>query len=273
MSNSIKLHVIHCGQVQVDIGLPFRQETINPFAFMGLFRSKKHQVILPVSVFLIEHPKGLILIDTGWHTNLRDNQIKYLGLIHYKINKAILPEGETVTDKLSALGIKPGDLDYVILSHLHDDHASGVKLVREARNIMTSEDELLAAQKHKLHYIHHMWEGVNLKTFCLASSQYGPRHRSFDLFGDDSVVFVHVPGHTPGLVTTLIQGNGKFVLLTSDCAYAKKSWEQMIPPGVMMNKKQVMESLQWVREMSQRPDCIETIASHDPDVKSHIIEI
>ena len=40
------------------------------------FRSKQHQIKIPVSVYLIEHPKGLVLIDTGWHTDNRTHQIK-----------------------------------------------------------------------------------------------------------------------------------------------------------------------------------------------------
>ncbi|MGG0537711.1 MBL fold metallo-hydrolase [Priestia aryabhattai] len=41
-------------------------------------------MILPVSTYLIEHPKGLVLIDTGWHTDMRDEQVKILGGIPQK---------------------------------------------------------------------------------------------------------------------------------------------------------------------------------------------
>ena len=273
MKETIKIHVLHCGQVQVDIALPFRQKTLNPVAYTGIFRSKRHQVILPVSAYLIRHPKGVALIDTGWHTDLRGNQIKYLGRLHYWINKAILPERQAINEQLSEFGIKPKDLDYVVLSHLHSDHVSGLKLLSESKNIIVSEEELKAAQKDKLRYIHHMWKDVNLKTFQMSSSEYGPQRRSFDLFGDDSVVLVHVPGHTPGLVATIIQNNGKFVLLTSDCGYATKSWEKMILPGVMINKKQLIESLYWEKEMSQKSNCIKVIANHDPDTMPQTIEV
>ncbi len=273
MSDSIKLHVIHCGQVQVDIALPFKQKTLNPVAYTGLFRSKRHQVILPVSSYLIEHPKGLILIDTGWHTDVRNNQVKYLGRLHYMIGKAILPQGRAINEQLSQLGIKPKDLDYVILSHLDTDHVSGLKLLSESKNIMVSEEELRAANKSKLRYIHHMWEDVDVKPFHMAVSEYGPQERSFNLFGDDSVIFVHVPGHSHGLVATVIQRNDKFVMLTSDCGYATKSWEQLILPSVMVNKKQLTYSLRWEREMSQKKNCIKAIANHDTDIEPHIIEI
>jgi hypothetical protein len=41
MSNTIKIHLLHCGQVQVDIAVPFKQNTLNAIAFTGIFRSKK----------------------------------------------------------------------------------------------------------------------------------------------------------------------------------------------------------------------------------------
>ena len=273
MNFAIKLHILHCGLVQVDIALPFHQKTMNPFAFTGLLRSKKHQVILPVSTYLIEHPKGLVLIDTGWHTNLRGDQIKNLGRLHYMINKAILPAGQAINEQLDERGIKIQELDFVMLSHLHSDHASGLELVSEAKTILTSEEEWTAAQKDKLRYIRHMWEGVNVKTFHMRDSGYGPQRRSFDLFGDESVIFIHTPGHSKGLTATLVQRDGKFVLLASDCGYAKKSWEQMILPGVMVNKPQLIKSLQWVKAMSQQPGSLGVFANHDPEVKPQTIEI
>lgn len=273
MDNTIKIHALECGQVQVDTALPFHEKSCNPIAFTGIGRSSKHQIILPVFAYLIEHPKGLVLVDTGWHTDVRKDQIKYLGRFHYWINKAILPEGQAINEQLAQLGMKPSDIDYVILSHLHSDHVSGLKLVREAKNIMVSEQEWQAAQKDKLRYVHHMWEGLPIKTFSMKPSSYGPQHQSFDLFNDDSIVFTHIPGHCPGLVSTIIQRNDKFVLLTSDGAYAKKSWEQMLPPGVSVNEEQTMEALQWIKEMAQLPNCIEALATHDAGVKPHTIEL
>jgi glyoxylase-like metal-dependent hydrolase (beta-lactamase superfamily II) len=273
MSRSIKIHILHCGQVQVDTAILFNQNAVIPLAYTGIFRSRKYQVIVPVSVYLIEHPKGLILIDTGWHTDMRGNQLRILGPLHYMINKPILPEGQAVSEQLSKRGIKPSDIDYVFISHFHTDHISGLKLVSSARSIMTSEEELTRAQRDRLRYVHHMWKGVNIETFHMSPSGYGPCHRSFDLFGDDSVVFVHVPGHTPGLTATLIKGNGKFVLLTSDCGYGRKSWEQMILPGVVVNRKQFIESLLWVGNMAKESNCLEVVANHDTEIVPHTIEV
>ncbi|WP_040948847.1 N-acyl homoserine lactonase family protein [Gorillibacterium massiliense] len=272
MNDSIKIHVLHTGQVQTDIALPFNnQPTINPIAYTGIFRSKKYQNKLPVSAYLIEHPKGLVLVDTGWHTDVRGNQRKYMGKIHYQINKAILPEGQAINEQLNSMGIKISDLDYVILSHLDIDHASGIKLVKEAKHILTSDIEWAAAKKSPVRYLQHMWEGVDVKTFQMTSSEYGPMERSFDLFGDGSIICVHTPGHSKGMTATVVQREGKFVLLAADCGYAAKSWENMILQGVIVNKREAIESLQWVKEMAKDPRCIEALANHDTNVQPHTI--
>lgn len=60
------LHIFHTRKVRVDQAIPLHEP--NPLAVTGLFRSKKKQMVLPVSAYLIDHPKGKILIDTGWDT-------------------------------------------------------------------------------------------------------------------------------------------------------------------------------------------------------------
>lgn len=125
----------------------------------GAFRSKNHLVEAPVSVYLIEHPKGLVLIDTGWHTDNREHQFKNLRH-QYFANKAVLPEGQAVYEQLEKMGIRPKDLDFVMLSHLHCDHADGLRLVKDAKRIMVSDLEYKAASRDKIRYLAHEWKGV-----------------------------------------------------------------------------------------------------------------
>ena len=275
MKTTIKINILHLGDTIVDecgIFMPERKP-INPLAFAGIFRSRKHQMTIPVTAYLIEHPRGKILIDTGFNKTVRTDPVKELTWIHNRINKPVQAPGEAVDEVLASMGVKPSDLDYVVLSHLHTDHSSGLKLVRDAKNIMVSEEELTYATGEKIKYVHHMWEGVNLRTFKLTSSNYGPVKRSFDLFGDESVILVYLPGHTPGLVGALIQNNGKFVLLTSDCGYAHKSWEQMILPYHITTREEIIGSFKWIHEMAQRENCVACLANHETKLKSRVIEI
>ena len=279
MSEKIRIHVLKCGMVMVDEALPYggaittlhSQEEI--MRAVAGFRSQEHQILLNVFSFLIEHPKGLILVDTGWHTDVRYDQLEVLGEFHYRINKAFLPKGQAIDEQLSCMGIKPKDIDYVLLSHLHTDHVSGVKLVADAKKILVSDVEMqMANGPMKQSYEASMWKGVNIETFPLEDTGYGPHGKSYDLFGDGSVLLVSVAGHTPGLCAVQINNNGKFVLLTGDCGYAPKSWKEMIRPGVMADAEKGMKSLAWVKEMSEKPECVEIHTVHDPESKPHIIE-
>ena len=61
--------------------------------------------------------------------------------------------------------------------------------------------------------------------------------------------------------------------LDADGAYSEKNWEEMVPSGIAVSRKKQMKSLQWIREMSMSDKCVESLATHDPNVKPHIIEL
>jgi len=271
--SEIKIHVLHTGLVQVDAGLPFHDRFRNPLAFTGLFRSHVNQITLPVSSYLIEHPKGLVLIDTGWNEAVRTSQWRELGL-QVKINKAYLPAGWSIREQLTTLGYTPSDIDYLVLSHLHSDHASGLPLVKDAHHILVSKPEWQAAQHDRLRYIPKMWRDVTLQTFAYQPSELGPFHQSFDLFNDNSIQFVYTPGHSRGLAATLIHGeSGQEVLLASDTAYAQTAIDHLYTPGIVINRPQALQSVAWVQQKSREPQILETLTNHDPQVSPHTITL
>lgn len=267
----IKIHILHTGTVIVDEALPFSNVSRNPLAWTGLFRSKKHQVALPVSAYLIEHPKGLILIDTGWHTDNRTKQIRNLSF-QYPVNKAVLPAGQAIHEQLAQLGYKPSDIDYILMSHMHCDHADGLRLVKHAKRIMLSEPEYDAIQTDKMHYLQHEWKGVHLQPFKFEDTGIGPQGKSYDVFGDNSVQMIWVPGHSKGLCAIKITNDYQdYVLLASDVGYAERSWKEEILPGVLVDKEAAIKSLKWVKDSAKDKHCIEAIANHDRHIQPHCI--
>ena len=72
---------------------------------------------------------------------------------------------------------------------------------------------------------------------------------------------------------SIIKASGITVLLFADGGYATKSWRDMITSGITLDKKMQRQSLQWIREQSMSPDCIESLATHDTEVQPHVIEI
>ena len=278
----MKIHVLHTGEVRVSPYLPFGGDNCNLLKASGMTTPKEDWIWLPVSVYLIEHPKGLILVDTGWHRDMSPEgvydkaaQIKSLGSrILYNVNQGQIPLGEAVDEQLETMGIKPADLDYVLLTHLDCDHANGLRAVKDAKHIIVAQEELDCARKNGfIRYKKKWWEGVDLQTIVWNGTE-GPAQKSFDLFGDGSIKMINIPGHCDGLCAVKItREDGRYVLLFSDGGYATKSWKEMITSGVSLDKEMQRKSLQWIREQSMDANCIESLATHDTDIKPHVIEL
>ncbi len=278
--DEIKIHVFHTGKVCVSPYLPFGGENCNLIKASGIFGKKKDRLWLPVSSYLIEHPKGKVLVDCGWNRDMSPNgefdksaQIKSLGSrLLFLVNQGEIEKGAAVDEQLSKLGIKPSDLDYVLLTHLDCDHANGLSLVKDAKKILVSEDEIACAKKHSaVRYKSKWWKNVDLTQFKWNDNQ-GPVGKSYDLFGDGSIELINIPGHSDGLFAVKIKNNqGKYVLLFSDGGYAEKSWKNMITSGISLDKNKQRKSLEWIREQSMDEDCIESLANHDQNVIPHTI--
>ena len=278
----IKIHVLHTGEVRVSPYLPFGGDNCNLLKASGMTTPKKDWIWLPVSVYLIEHPKGLILVDTGWHRDMSPEgvydkaaQIKSLGSrLLYNVNQGQIPLGKAVDEQLEGMGIKPADIDYVLLTHLDCDHANGLRAVKDAKHILVAAEELECARKNGfIRYKKKWWEGVDMHTIEWNGTE-GPAGKSFDLFGDGSVKMINIPGHCDGLCAVKItREDGKYVLLFSDGGYATKSWKEMITSGVSLDKDKQKKSLMWIREQSMDSNCMESLATHDTDIKPHVIEL
>ncbi len=281
----IKIHVFHTGEVCVAPELPFGGEHCSTIKASGVFAKKSERLWLPVSAYLIECDHGKILFDCGWHRDMSPDgifdkgaQVKSLGSLPlYVTNQGRIEKGAAINEQLAALGIHPADLDLVLLSHLDCDHANGLKMVADAKQILVSKDELNFAENgtpvNRIRYNADWWSGTKMQTFDWNGTE-GPAEKSYDVFGDGSFVMVNIPGHSKGLCALKItDSDGRFVLLYADGGYARKSWEQLITSGIADDKVVQKQSLQWIREQSMDANCVASLANHDPDVQPHVIEL
>lgn len=281
--STIKIHILHTGEVCVAPDLPFGGDHSNVIKASGIFGNRDERLWLPVSAYLIEHPKGRFLVDTGWARDMspegvldKDAQIRSLGTkLLYEVNQGRIPLGACVDEQLEAMGIAVESIDAVLITHLDCDHANGLKQVKAAKKFVVARDEVAFAGKltNKVRYNKAWWEGIPL-TQIDWTGDLGPASKSYDLLGDGSIQLVNIPGHTDGLFAVKVIGDdGRFVLLYSDGGYARKSWEEMITSGIASDKEAQKRSLAWIREQSLDPLCVESLANHDSDVEPHVIEL
>lgn len=280
----IKVHVLRTGEVRVSPNLPFGGDNCSAIKASGIFTPKSKWVWLPIFSFYIELPDKKILFDTGWNRDMspegvydKKAQLKSLGSFFlYKTNQGKIAKGEAVNEQLEAMGVKPSDLDYVLLSHLDCDHANGLNQVKDAKHILVSKTEMEGASAKdfmsRVRFQKKWWDGVDLKTFDWNGNE-GPVGHSYDVLGDGTLKMINIPGHSRGLCALKITNpDGRYVLLYADGGYATKSWKEMITSGIALDKKLQKKSLEWIRQQSMDPNCIVSFASHDTGVKPQVVE-
>lgn len=224
-------------------------------------RGMGQTIEMPVPFFLIQHPKGNLLYDTGMAKEIAVDSAKHWGRVANKAYKPMMDRGQYCTNQLEQIGVKAEDVRYVVMSHLHSDHAGGVMDFPNAK-IFVQRDEMAWAHTcdffQKLAYIKADFDRP-LEYVLLE----GWRENPYDVFGDGSVKIWFTPGHTPGhqaLSITLPQ-SGTF-LFTGDSCYTNEIVNKDILPGVVWNSAEAVNSIRKIRNLRDDYGMI-VIPGHD----------
>lgn len=275
MSEKIKVTVLQCGSVILDSSALFHEEGAKyPLCMLSFTRGKNHHITVPAFAFLIEHPNGKkIVYDTSWGSAVRKHALREMGVARL-VDTPILPEGACVNERIAQLGYRNEDIDYVVLSHMHIDHAGGVLDMKGAKKFLVSWEEYDAANRGGLSsYRRNMWAGQRFDFLDFKDCGLGPLGKAQDLFGDGSVMLIATPGHTPGHTSILLRHGGKQLLLAGDCGYARKSWKDGILPGLMKDADNMTRSLNWIKEFYETADgLIDVISDHETELDQFVYE-
>lgn len=163
-------------------------------------------------------------------------------LIVYHLDK-------TVTGQLAELGLKPGDITYVAVSHTHGDHIGNVRLFPDSRILI---------QRTEYSWIHSA-DGTNdnvNRLMALARKLMGtPKYLQLldgdtDVFGDGSVTLISTPGHTPGHQSLMVHlKNSGFIILSGDVAHSEENFAKDVVPSLNTDKAASIASMERVRRM------------------------
>ncbi|WP_146194614.1 MBL fold metallo-hydrolase [Flavobacterium crocinum] len=207
----IKVHNLQNGQVRVEGFLPSNENNnFYTFSYTGITKQVKCKVWLPVSSYLIEHPKGLVLIDQMCHADMyqikRDK--KELSFFQNLINKPFIELEDIINEKLAKVGYKSNDIDYLIPSDIPSNYSRKLNYLKSAKKVMISDLQWnTEIQKKSMELLSDNWNDLNLQKFNFSKTGIGPQGLSYDLFGDKSVVLVSTPEYSSGAVTTIIKNN------------------------------------------------------------------
>jgi N-acyl homoserine lactone hydrolase len=269
----VRLHPLMTGEMP---GAPafFERETgrlarLHAFGF-GVDRSEF--IRLPVPAFLVEHPgAGVILIDTGLHPSVAIDPKQNFGrLLAFNYRGIKMSQEQAVPAQLRARGLDAADVRFVLMTHMHVDHASAVSEFPNATFVL-SKQEWDAAVEGKVTegYVKRQFDyGFDYRTFDFESREtesFANFGRSFDLFGDGSVRAVFTPGHTHGHTSFVLRLREREVLIAADAAYTKRTLNEDALPYLMADEHQFRRSLKEIQRYREQTPGALIIPGHDWD--------
>jgi glyoxylase-like metal-dependent hydrolase (beta-lactamase superfamily II) len=179
---------------------------------------------MPVWCFAIEHPEGLIVIDTGSTANAAPVYFPpWMPLIARIAHIRLTPEQE-----LGPLMIKQGfaldDVRWVVMTHLHQDHDGGMKYFPKAELVVSRSEWAVATGfgGRMGGYMNHRWPKWLAPTLIdFDRDRYGPFPASYTLTKAKDVRLVPTQGHSAGHLSVILEEGEMSVLFGGDTAYSQ----------------------------------------------------
>lgn len=242
----MKLYAFHGGGERADMSVfdPFHPD-------VGT------QVDIPYFFYLVEHPDGNVLFDSGGHIDLITDPHGRLGEIADAF-VLTMKEGDDVVSRLAEVGVEPGDVQHVVHSHLHYDHAGGIEFFPDA-TFYVHRRELQAA----------FWPpSYQQDLYVKADFDHPVRWKDLsgrhDIFGDGRVVIFPTPGHSPGHQSMVVKLDGQTLVLVGDAAYLPRNMELGVLPAIVWSPDAMVDSWQILEQVRADNDA-QFIFTHDLD--------
>ncbi len=196
---------------------------------------------------LVQHPKGILLWETGLPKSARDQTMRE-GIAHYVTT--------TIQEQLAQINVKPEDITYVTVSHAHFDHSGNLRDFPKATVLLQSKE----------------WNYINSKPapFGVNPANFGNLKKDklvllkgdYDVFGDGSVRFFATPGHTPGHQSMLVKLASGNILFSGDLYHQHESYEHNYVPGFNNSRADTLASSDRVKGLLKTYNA-KLIVQHD----------
>lgn len=225
---------------------------------------------LPTLAWVIEHPEGVIVVDTGAASG--DAHLNSWHPYHRFDVRFLIGPHEELGPQLGALGIETRDVAKTVLTHLHMDHAAGLPHLA-GRPTLVHEGEFRAARGLSglfQGYLPGQWgPAFDPQALRWNAAPLGPFDRTAPLTEAGDVVAVPTPGHTPHHISVVVRGEVNF-FLAGDATYTQDALLADRVDGVSPNEDQARATLARIRALAhERP--LVYLPSHDPDSAARLL--
>ena len=225
----MKLYVFKCGNILTrDVSI------FSPGVNVG--ESKR----LTDSCYLIQHPKGNLIWDTGLNDAIGEKGVDaFEGKFHMSVTQPL-------AQQLADIHIDPASIQFLGISHFHADHTGNANLFNHATLLIQSEEFDAAF-------------GPEPQTYGFMPATYSQLDRNkiqvlngdYDVFGDGRVVIKKAVGHTPGhQMLFVVLPNAGPIILSGDLYHFTSNREHRRVPVFNFSKEETLESMEHMEQFT-----------------------
>jgi N-acyl homoserine lactone hydrolase len=230
---------------------------------------------LPIYAFAIEHPDGVIVIDTGETSRTSDPDYfpSWHPFYRYGLREWVAPE-EEVGPQLQQLGIRPNDVRKVVMTHLHTDHAGGLRHFRHNDILVSRADRQIASglrgrlRGYPNNRLPHWFDPTIVD---LGAEPLGPFPQSLPLTRSGDVTIVPLHGHTPGQIGVVVEDGDHAVIIAGDSSYSEQLMLDGIVDGVSPDEAAAQLTHKRIRAFAAQTPTVYLVA-HDPETPVRLAE-
>jgi glyoxylase-like metal-dependent hydrolase (beta-lactamase superfamily II) len=260
----MKLHAIQTGSVRIKTaqvegrgrGLGRR---------LSVFQDRNWTEWLPTYAWVIDHPEGVIVVDTGQGRHLLESGKSLHPYMRWEVAFRI-ERDEEIGPQLRTMGIGPRDVKRVVLTHLHCDHDGGLAHFPQTE-ILVSRGELRTASGwmgRARGYLPNRWPSwFNPAPLDLLAEPWGPFAASRRLTTAGDVVAVATPGHTRDHISVVVEDERTTFFLAGDASYDERLMLAGRLDGVSADDDVARATLGAIRTFA-RDRSVVYLPTHDP---------
>jgi N-acyl homoserine lactone hydrolase len=202
----VKIHVFETGRLRNN------QTFLRAQSWAGGLLRPRSDIEFPVYSFLVEHPEGLLAIDTGL------GRRPHIPRWQRRFVPTVVSGPVTMDDAMRQRGLDPAGVSRVIVTHLDWDHAGGVDRFPGAEILVhRPEYESAKSRRGAVRYETAAWpSGFSPTLYDLAPEAFGPFPASLTLTDRGDVRLVPLPGHTAGQVGVVVSTGDSTLLFSAD---------------------------------------------------------
>lgn len=252
----MKLYVTSSGDLNLDQG------------WLTAMTNHGNRIDVPVPMYIIDHPDGLVVFDTGMNIAIVPDQgAEYWGPVAGAFTPT-MSRDQGIDRKLQKIGKSVEDVRYVVHSHLHLDHAGNISMFPNATHIIRKAELQNAWWPEKFQRAAYVMDDFKM-TYELNIIELT---QDLDLFGDGSVELIDTKGHTKGHQSMVVRlPNNGTMILASDAAYMAENLQGTVP-GIVWNVQYAMESIERMK-LIRDIEGGQIILSHSKDMHDSLKQL